>query len=114
MVEKVKYLLTKVSKIAEEYRRSGDRQWPGGLLSDMEKYYHLGSRDIRRLLHQRRRIATGNESVFVYEWPRVRKQKSSIKSIRDIRKESDRIIFKSDRVGKRSVHVFRVNSSLHN
>ena len=114
MVDKVKSILNKASKLTERYRRFTDRRWPVGLLSDMEEYYHLQLQDVRRLLHHRRKVAKGNESLFVYDWPRARNGKTSIKSIEDIRKESDMVIFKSDRVGKRSIHVFRVNNSQNN
>jgi len=114
MVKKVKSIISKASRIAEGYRRSTDRRWPLGLLVNMEEYYHLQPKDMRRLLHHRRKIQKGNGSLFVYEWPHIKGEKTSISSINDIQKDLDMVVLKNNRLGKRDIHVFRVNNPRNN
>ncbi|MFC1952811.1 hypothetical protein ACFLWR_01595 [Chloroflexota bacterium] len=111
MVDKVMNIIKKASKFAGGYHRVGGGNWPTSLLYDMDAQYHLRPRDLRRLLQKQRKVSKGSDSIFVHEWPLPRTRKMLINNINEIRKDSDIVVLKNNRLGKRDIHLFRVNNN---
>ena len=99
MVNTLKTILRKASKLSRIATAFNDVHWPAGVLNYLEVKHHLRPDDMRRLWYIRQKVSKNKyryDSLFIYDWAAAHDRKVSIRNLRDLHSNSELLRFKGN------------------
>jgi hypothetical protein len=111
MVNTLKGITKRVSRVFGSIGLNGGQHWPMGVLNQLEINYHLTPDDMLRLGFFRRKMGRRNRnySLYIYDKFTAFDRRLSVKDIEDIYQVPDLLLYKGSITVDGAVHLSRVD-----
>jgi len=116
LVNTLKDITKRVTRIFGNISLNGDQHWPAGVLNHLEINYHLKPDDMLRFGYLRCRMGRRNRNYFLYIYDKfaASDRRLSVKDIGDIYLIPDLLLYKGSITVDGAVHLSRVDCCAEN
>ena len=114
MVDTIKDIVKRASRVFDLVNISGKQSWPTGVLNQLELKYHLKPEDMLRLGCLKRRMDGKKNryySLYIYDRLAAQDKRLSVRDVKDIYSSPDLLLYRGSMSGDGSVHIGRVNDT---